>query len=80
MQRIPVPAALLLLAFAPLAIAIPDENGNLVTPGEAEAAVSGDAAMASRLNYNVGFERFEQAKLILRQANGFQLSGPEQAR
>jgi tetratricopeptide (TPR) repeat protein len=64
MQRFPVPAALLLLAFAPLAAAVPDENGNLVAPGEAEAAVSGDAAMASRLNYNVGFERFEQAKKL----------------
>lgn len=64
MQRFIHPAGLFLLAFAPLALAVPDESGNLVAPGEAEAAVSGDGEMASRLNYNVGFERFEQAKRL----------------
>jgi tetratricopeptide (TPR) repeat protein len=64
MQRFSLPASALLLAFASVALAVPDESGNLVTPGEAEAAVSGDGAMASRLNYNVGFERFEQARRL----------------
>lgn len=64
MQRFSLPASALLLAFASAALAVPDESGNLVSPGEAEAAVSSDGEMASRLNYNVGFERFEQAKRL----------------
>jgi tetratricopeptide (TPR) repeat protein len=64
MQRFPPLAGLLLLAFAVPAGAVPDESGNLVSPGEAEAAVSGDATMAARLNYNVGFERFEKTKQL----------------
>lgn len=73
MQRFFRPAGLLLLAFAATAWAIPDENGNLVDPGEAEAAVSGDATMTSRLNYNVGFERFENTKKL--EMAGGSLSG-----
>jgi tetratricopeptide (TPR) repeat protein len=64
MQRISLPVGAVLLAFAPLAAAIPDANGNLVEPGTAESAVSGDSTMAARLNYNVGFERFEAAKKL----------------
>jgi tetratricopeptide (TPR) repeat protein len=61
MQRFSAPAGLLLLAAATLAHAVPDENGNLVTPA---ADISGDAAMAARLHYNVGFERFEATRKL----------------
>lgn len=64
MQRFTLPAAAFLLAFAPAALAVPDENGNLVSPGEAEAGISTDGEMASRLHYNVGFERFEQVRRL----------------
>lgn len=73
MQRISRPASLLLLAFSMMAWAVPDESGNLVSPGEAESAVSGDATMAARLNYNVGFERFENTKKL--EMAGGRLSG-----
>lgn len=72
MQRFFQPAGLLLLALAAMAHAVPDENGNLVTPGEAESAVSGDATMAARLNYNVGFERFENTKKLEMTAGALQ--------
>ena len=64
MQRFTLPAAALLLAVAPAALAIPDENGNLVSPDEAQAALASDGEMTSRLHYNVGFERFELAKRL----------------
>lgn len=64
MQRFKLPAGLLLLGFATAVLAVPDENGNLVEPGTAEAQVSGDATMSARLNYNVGFERFENTKKL----------------
>lgn len=64
MQRFTLPAAAFLLAFATAAVAVPDENGNLVSPGEAEAGISTDGEMASRLHYNVGFERFEQVRRL----------------
>jgi tetratricopeptide (TPR) repeat protein len=54
--------ALTLLALAPLAHAIPDANGNLVSPDA--PAVTDDPAMSARLNYNVGFERFEKARQL----------------
>jgi tetratricopeptide (TPR) repeat protein len=63
MQRSLCPG-LVLLAFASVATAVPDESGNLVAPGAAEAEVSADATMSSRLNYNVGFERFESTKRL----------------
>jgi tetratricopeptide (TPR) repeat protein len=59
-----------LLALAPLAFAVPDENGNLVSPAP---DISADSAMAARLNYNVGFERFEKAKKL--ELEGTSLSG-----
>jgi tetratricopeptide (TPR) repeat protein len=62
MQRSNLLTSLAILAFAPLAAAVPDENGNLVEPGAAAAGVAGDAAMSARLNYNIGFERFEKVK------------------
>lgn len=59
-----------LLALAPLAFGVPDENGNLVSPAP---DISTDSAMAARLNYNVGFERFENAKKL--ELEGASLSG-----
>ncbi len=50
--------ALTLVAWLPLAYAIPDANGELVLPDAAGAA--DDPAMSARLNYNVGFEKFEK--------------------
>lgn len=73
MQRISLPVGVMLLALAPLAMAIPDANGELVDPGAAESAVSGDATMTARLNYNVGFERFEAAKKL--ELTGASLAG-----
>lgn len=72
MQRFPGLASLILLAVAPLASAVPDESGNLVEPGAAAQGVSGDAAMSARLNYNVGFERFENTKRLEMTAAGQQ--------
>jgi tetratricopeptide (TPR) repeat protein len=54
--------ALTLMAMAPLAFAIPDAEGNLVSPDA--PAVMDDPAMQARLNYNVGFERFENARKL----------------
>lgn len=51
--------ALTLIAMAPLACAIPDAAGNLVSPDEVPD-IAEDAGMAARLNFNVGFERFEK--------------------
>jgi tetratricopeptide (TPR) repeat protein len=75
MQQLNVPAGLLLLALAPLAAAVPDESGNLVEPGAAAAAVSGDAVMSGRLNYNVGFERFENTRKL--ELSGAGVAGAE---
>lgn len=62
MQRSTLIAGLVLAAISPLATAVPDENGALVDPSAATAGVSSDAAMSARLNYNVGFERFEKTQ------------------
>jgi tetratricopeptide (TPR) repeat protein len=64
MQRFILPAGLLWLACAVTVHAVPEESGNLISPGAAESAVSADATMAARLNYNVGFERFESTKKL----------------
>jgi Flp pilus assembly protein TadD len=55
-------AALALLLMAPLAQAIPDANGELVSPDA--VSLADDPAMSARLNYNLGFERFEKTKLL----------------
>jgi tetratricopeptide (TPR) repeat protein len=76
MQRSNLLTVLAILVFAPPAMAVPDENGNLVEPGAAVAGVADDAAMTARLNYNVGFERFEkvtQAELVAGELKGAQL-------
>src|SRR6188474_885479 len=54
--------ALALISMAPLAYAIPDATGVLVSPDAPPAAE--DPAMSARLNYNVGFERFEKARQL----------------
>lgn len=54
--------ALALIALAPLAYAVPDAEGNLVSPDA--PSVADDPAMSARLNYNVGFERFEKARQL----------------
>lgn len=61
MQRISCALGVLSLAFAPLALAVPDENGALVDPNAAAESIASDAEMTARLNYNVGFEDFEKA-------------------
>jgi tetratricopeptide (TPR) repeat protein len=55
-------AALTLIAIAPLAHAIPDADGNLVLPDA--PAVMDDPAMGARLNYNVGYAKFEDAQKL----------------
>ncbi|MEO6078381.1 MAG: tetratricopeptide repeat protein [Steroidobacteraceae bacterium] len=54
--------ALLLALLAPLAQAIPDANGNLIPPDAPNLA--DDPAMSARLNYNLGFERFEKTQQL----------------
>lgn len=61
MQRISCALGVLSLAFVPLALAVPDENGALVDPNAAAESIASDAEMTARLNYNVGFEDFEKA-------------------
>jgi tetratricopeptide (TPR) repeat protein len=50
------------------ALAVPDANGQLSTTPAPD--LSGDAAMTARLNYNVGFERFEKAQAADKQSPG----------
>lgn len=58
MRLSPRICALTLAAWLPLAFAVPDAEGNLVSP-DALPDLANDAAMAARLNYNMGFEKFE---------------------
>jgi tetratricopeptide (TPR) repeat protein len=74
MQRNILFSAVALLALAPAAYAIPDADGNLVSPA---ADISEDAAMQARLSYNIGYE-LVQKTLELALA-GTKLKG-EQAR
>jgi tetratricopeptide (TPR) repeat protein len=62
MRLKPSMVALILTAMGPLAYAIPDADGNLVSPDA--PSLSGDPAMSARLNYNVGFEKFENARKL----------------
>ena len=64
MQRFPVFLGMMLLTVAPLASAVPDENGVISEPGAAAAGVAEDALMSARLNYNVGFEEFEKTQKL----------------
>lgn len=73
MQRFFPLAGVALMLASPLALAVPDENGQLVDPGTAEAAVSSDAEMSARLNYNVGFEKFEATQRL--EMEGSKLKG-----
>jgi tetratricopeptide (TPR) repeat protein len=52
---------------APASWAIPDATGAVAAP---PADLSGDAAMTSRLNYNLGFEQFEKAQKLESSAAG----------
>lgn len=51
-----------LLALAPLASAVPDANGAVSSTAAPDLAA--DSAMLARLNYNLGFERFEQTQQL----------------
>jgi tetratricopeptide (TPR) repeat protein len=51
--------ALVLLAFAPAAFAVPDADGNITS--EPAPDLSQDKAMKARLNYNLGYEAFQKA-------------------
>lgn len=74
MQRIPLISALAMLVLAPVAFAIPDADGNLVSPA---ADISEDAAMQARLTYNIGYELVQ--KTLELEVAGRKLKG-EQAR
>jgi len=54
--------AIALIALAPLAHAVPDADGNLVSPDA--PTLADDPAMRARLDYNVGFERFEKTRQL----------------
>jgi len=68
MQRTSLLAAVALAAAAPLVLAVPDESGALVTPGD----ISSDSGLSARLNYNVGFERFEATRKLEMGGSGLQ--------
>jgi tetratricopeptide (TPR) repeat protein len=69
MQRTHLICTLAFLAFAPAAFAIPDADGNLVSP-DAAPDVSQDAMMSARINYNLGYEGVQNmAKLELQGAS-----------
>lgn len=64
--------AVLVFVALPMAVqAVPDASGDVT--GTPAPDVSADAAMAARLNYNIGFEEFEKAQAAEKQAAG--LSG-----
>lgn len=63
MSRIPkFGAGLVLALLAPLAAAVPDASGAVTS--EAAPDISADAAMSARLNYNLGYERFEKTQQL----------------
>src|SRR5690554_135130 len=81
MQRFSALMGLVMLASAPLALAVPDESGALAAPDAAAAGVAGDAQLTARLNYNVGFEQFENTRKLEMAAsslNGAALRAQEQ--
>jgi tetratricopeptide (TPR) repeat protein len=59
MQQPRIFFALALLAAAPFAWAVPDADGNVSSTPAPD--VSSDGAMKARLNYNIGYEKFEKA-------------------
>ena len=65
--RITVLSLLLAAAAAPV-FAVPDANGQLTATPAPD--LSADAAMTARLNYNIGFERFEKAQAADKLAPG----------
>ncbi len=62
MRRSPLVTGLAALVLAPLAWAVPDATGAINS--EPAPDLSADKAMAARLNYNVGFERFEKTQQL----------------
>jgi tetratricopeptide (TPR) repeat protein len=72
MQRTRLFPAIALLALAPAAYAIPDADGNLVSPA---ADISEDAAMQARLAYNIGYELVQ--KTLELEVAGRKLAGGE---
>ena len=48
--------------LAPLAQAVPDASGAITSTPAPD--ISADGAMAARLNYNLGFERFEKTQQL----------------
>ena len=62
-----------MLAAAPVVQAVPDADGNIVSAPAPD--ISEDSAMAARLNYNIGFERFE--KSVQLETAGASLKGSE---
>jgi tetratricopeptide (TPR) repeat protein len=60
--------SVLLLAAAMPVFAVPDANGQLTTTPAPD--LSADSAMTARLNYNIGFERFEKAQAADKLAPG----------
>lgn len=67
LRIVAISLALVCVAAVP-ALAVPDANGQLSTTPAPDLA--GDPVMTARLNYNVGFERFEKAQAADRQAPG----------
>jgi tetratricopeptide (TPR) repeat protein len=60
MQRIPLISVLAMLAFAPAAVAVPDADGNVTSTPPPD--LSSDAVMKARINYNIGYQGFQQTK------------------
>lgn len=72
MQRFSTSMGLAMLVAAPLALAVPDESGALVEPGAAATGIAGDPQLTARLNYNVGFEVFENTRKLELAASSMQ--------
>lgn len=71
MQRSRLVPGLLLALVAPLALAVPDADGNVSSTPAPD--LSADAAMKARLSYNLGYEVFEKTQKL--EAAGAGLSG-----
>jgi tetratricopeptide (TPR) repeat protein len=71
MQRSHIVPALVLALVAPLAGAVPDATGEVSSAPAPN--LSADTAMSARLNYNLGYERFQKTQQL--EATGAALKG-----
>lgn len=78
MKQIAVCTMLVAAVLARPCAAVPDEDGQVTSKPAPD--ISADAAMKARLNYNLGFERFEKTQQLEAGASGLTGSKAEEAR